>query len=65
MMILENKFDIGQIVYITTDADQLPRLIIQLKITPSGIIYVCQHGTSGSEHYDIELSSDKNLVSAI
>lgn len=62
MMIIENKYEIGDIVYLTTDREQLERLVTQLRISPCGLIYIIQNGINQSEHYEMELSAEKNLA---
>lgn len=59
---LELDFDIGDKVFLTTDNDQIERLVIGIYITPLGIIYVVANGVDQSEHYAIELSSEKPVI---
>lgn len=62
MMILDNKFDIGETVYIINDQDQLPRIITGMEISQKEIIYVLYQSTSLSRHFDFELAKEKQLV---
>lgn len=59
MMLIDNKFDLGQTVYLVTDADQSPRIVTRLFIAPEGIVYELCCGTARSEHYDIEMQAEK------
>lgn len=62
MMIIENKFNIGDVVYLKTDETQSERIITALVILPNVIRYAIMHGTSESTHYDFELSYEKNFT---
>lgn len=65
MMIIENEFEIRDIVYIKTDRDQLPRQVLSIKVNPDGkLLYGVGCGTSDSWHWDFELSKEKNTVEA-
>lgn len=58
-MTIDNKYTFGDIVYLTTDTEQIPRVITNLEISPNNtIVYVMYAGSSCSRHYDFELSSD-------
>lgn len=61
-MRIRTKYDFGQIVYLTTDSEQLPRLVVGIDLTPGQIIYAVQNGTVCSKHYDFELSTTKDVV---
>lgn len=61
MMIIDNKYDFGDEVYLKTDADQLLRIVTAIHAHPSGqIIYQLSCGTMSSEHYDFEISREVN-----
>lgn len=62
MMIIDNKFDIGDLVYCITDKEQQPRLITVIQITQSGLKYFADHGPDGNYYYDFQLSLDKNIM---
>lgn len=52
----------GDTVYLITDKDQIPRMIIEINIKPSGLVYFCVvGGTEVSFHYYFELSTEINL----
>ena len=61
MMVIENKYEIGQTVYLITDEDQLPRLVFCINIYKNELIYKLVCGTVISEHYDFEISEEKQL----
>jgi hypothetical protein len=60
-MIIENKFDIGQTVYLITDEDQHPRLITSIIVNKYDLLYQMNNGTLQSTHYDYEISAEKQL----
>ncbi len=61
MMIIENKYEIGQKVYLVTDTEQHERLVTAIRVMPGSLIYQTCFGTIISEHYDFEISAEKNL----
>ncbi len=61
MIILDNKFDIGQIVYLRTDIEQLQRIVTAIKFCGDGsIFYELSCGREISDHYDFEISDQIN-----
>ena len=66
MMVIDNKFDIGEIVYCVTDTDQKEKQVTGLLIRPGGLIsYECYAGSNQAWHYDFELSKQKNVLITI
>lgn len=57
-MTIDNKFTFGEIVYLKTDVEQIPRIVTNLEINPGSIVYIVFAGTNHSRHYDFELSTD-------
>jgi hypothetical protein len=62
MINIANKFYFGQIVYLKTDKEQMPRIVTAIKITPHEIIYELFAGTVCSNHYDIEMSETADIL---
>lgn len=62
MMIIDNKFEIGQKVFLITDPEQKPRLVTGLTITPHNITYQLSSGSENSYHYDFEMSEEANVL---
>jgi len=63
MLIIENKFDLGELVYLKTDEDQKQRMVTRITIGLDGsIIYYLTLGTLISEHYEKEISAEKNTL---
>jgi hypothetical protein len=62
MMMIENKFEIGEIVYLKTDTDQIPRIITAIQVHANGCIdYLIICGTNEYWGVDIEISKEKIL----
>lgn len=62
MMVIDNKFSIGEIVYLVTDDEQKPRIVTYIKIKPGGSVsYELTNGAFCSEHYEFELSAEENI----
>lgn len=61
MMVIENKYNISDIVYLITDKEQLPRIVTGINVKPVGLVYVLQNGVTETFHYEIELVSEKQL----
>lgn len=65
MMVIDNKYEIGDHVYLKHDQDQLLRVIIAVIAYKSGeLMYKLACASNYSEHYDFEISREKNLVNA-
>lgn len=61
-MVIDNEYEIGDLVYLKTDAEQLPRIIISIYVYKNGeLLYKTASGTQTSEHYSFELSKEKEL----
>ena len=60
--ILDNKFEIGDTVYLKTDPDQLPRIVFSFEVTANETLYKLACGTGNSVHYEFEISITKNVL---
>jgi hypothetical protein len=61
MMIVDNKYNFGDEVYLKTDSEQLVRMVTSIHCHPNGqIVYQLTQGTVVSDHYDFEISSEVN-----
>lgn len=58
---IEFKFGLGDLVYLKTDPDQLPRILTKVLITPKDIIYITNINGIETEHYDFELTSKRDI----
>lgn len=61
MMVINNKFEIGDTVYQKTDTNQHPRIITRFCVNPEGVVtYELYSGSVNSWHYDFEISREKD-----
>lgn len=59
-MIIDNEYEIGETVYLKTDTDQLPHIIVAFKIFGKGeIFYVTNQAAYESIHFGFELTKEK------
>lgn len=61
-MVIENKFNFGDVVYLTTDPDQKPRIVTAICVRPGFIEYRLDCGTDWSWQPDFAISTEKNIV---
>lgn len=61
-MVIDNKFDFGDIVYLATDIEQLPRIVTRIYIDPNYLCYELSCGTTTSNHYELEITAEKNTL---
>ena len=62
MMLIENKFNIGDEVYLRTDVEQHCRLVTGLTIRATSISYDLSCGAFESTHYDFEITVEKDVL---
>ena len=62
MMVIENKYNIGETVYLVTDEDQKPRIVTGINVTVTGIRYNLVNGVTDTYHYELEMSAEKNIL---
>lgn len=61
-MIIDNKFELGQFVYVITDPDQYKRIVTGIIVNPGvQIMYECSVGNATNNFYDFELSDEKDI----
>lgn len=58
---METKYKIGDTIYLITDIDQLPRMIIDIMYMFSSrkLLYRVVSGEKTTEHYEMEMSDTK------
>lgn len=62
-MVIENEFELKQVVYLKTDKDQSPRIVTGVEVCPEGdILYRLVSGTTGSQHCPFEISAEKDVL---
>ena len=65
-MFINNKFNLGDIVYLKTDIDQRARIITAIKVRINDlIIYELSYTDVTTNHYEVEISSEKNILITI
>jgi hypothetical protein len=62
MMVIDNKFNYGQEVYIKTDPDQKVRIVTAICARPGYIEYRLDCGTDWSWQPDYVISTEKNVI---
>jgi len=59
-MTINNKFKLGEMVYLRTDPDQFGRIIVAIQITvDGGMLYKLAIGMNEQWHYEVELAREK------
>lgn len=61
-IVVDVKYNIQEIVYLVTDREQLPRMVYSYVVYKNEVMYRLLTGTITSEHYEFELSSEKNIL---
>lgn len=60
--IINNVYNIEDIIYLKTDTDQLQRIVFAFIVTKDSVLYRCSCGTQISDHYDFEISTEKDYA---
>lgn len=59
-MTINNKFKLGEVVFLRTDPDQFARIIVAIQITvDGGMLYKLAIGMNEQWHYEVELTREK------
>lgn len=64
-MILNCKYNIGDVVYVVTDKEQSARQITGITFRQTGVIYELTSGTTISHHYEFEISEEIDVLKSI
>lgn len=65
-MTIDNKFEIGEIVFLQTDPEQSERIVIEIIISSGNqLSYNLSLSNSTSWHYDFEISTCKDVLKAL
>ena len=59
MITIDNKYNIGDTVYLVTDVDGLPRMVTAILVTKVDCMYELSCGPQVSRHYDFEIETDE------
>jgi len=60
--IIDNKYDYGEVVYLKTDREQVPRIVFCLRCYQNETLYELACGTVTSVHYEYEISKEPNVI---
>ena len=61
-MIINTPYNLGDILYLKTDIEQLERMICKIVVQQGLIMYGLALGSTYSEHYDFEITAKKDLM---
>ena len=61
MKITDNKYEIGQLVYLKTDTEQFQRIVTAITLRETGIIYELSCGEKVSCNYEFEITEQINI----
>jgi hypothetical protein len=62
-MVIDNKFNIGQIVFLQTDPDQDKRIVTAISVRSGGYVaYELSFGPETSWHIECEISTQKVVI---
>lgn len=61
-MTIQNKFEIGQMVWVRTDPNQYERIVIGIIVFKGSTLYRCSLGERSDDFYDFELSEEPNVL---
>ena len=65
MMTIDNAYNIGDIVYLKTDPEQMERIVTAIEISQKGLLYEVCFVESSSHFFDFELSKEKNILKTL
>lgn len=61
-MTINNRFKLGEMVYLKTDPDQYARIIVAIQATiDGGLLYKLCVNMSEQWHYEVEIQRDKSI----
>ena len=61
-MIVDNKHNVGDVVFLKTDQDQFEFMVTGIFVTPPGVMYELCQGPASSRHYECEISADRDSL---
>lgn len=65
-IIIQTEFEIGEIVYLRTDQEQLGRIVMGYRLqNKDTLLYDLMCGTLQSCHYELELTRERSLINAL
>ena len=61
-MVIDNKYNIGDIVYLRTDQEQKQRIITAIKINPGNLIYILSCDSDETGFYEFEVTNEIDVL---
>ena len=65
MMVIDNKYNIEDLVYLKTDTQQLVRIVVSLTVDKNDIMYKLSCGTETTDHYAYEINKEIDVLKSI
>jgi hypothetical protein len=65
MMLIDNLYNIGDLVFLSTDQDQKQRLVTGFLIRQGLVLYYLASGPDESLHYDFEITEVKSVLNTL
>jgi hypothetical protein len=62
MTLIESEYELGQIVFLKTDSEQLKRIVKQICFSSKGMDYNLVNGTVSTWHSDFEISEKEDVL---
>ena len=62
-MFINNKFNLGDVVYLITDIEQRPRIVTGIKLRMNDLlVYELACICKETNHFEVEISKEKNIL---
>lgn len=62
-MYINNKFNLGDVVYLITDTEQRPRIVTGIKVRMNELlVYELASICEETNHFEVEISKEKNIL---
>lgn len=66
MMVIDNKHNFGDTVYLITDPDQCSRLVIAVRIDPGNVLmYLLRSCEESNWFYEFEMTNEPDTVKKV
>lgn len=66
MMVIDNKYELGEILFLKTDSEQRKRICTAIVVCPdNSFLYELTCDTQSNRHYDFEISREMDLAMKI
>jgi hypothetical protein len=61
-MKINNKYHLGQKVFLVTDSDQLERMVTVIGVRPQQLTYTLACGSESTEHFEEEIADERRVI---